>query len=81
MFYEKERRVLPEVVVSIRNIKANNRLDRGEKRVSPFIILGRVSGRSVMSKAQHLRFRARHVSGVTPPPAMGSRIRSVCFEK
>ena len=44
-------------------------------------ISGRVSGRSVISKAQHLRFRARQVSGVTPPPAMGSRIRSCCFEK
>ena len=32
-------------------------------------ISGRVSGLSVMSKAQHLRFKARQVSGVTPPPA------------
>ena len=44
-------------------------------------ISGRVSGRSVISKAQHLRFKARQVSGVTPPPAIGSKIRSFCFEK
>jgi hypothetical protein len=44
-------------------------------------ISGRVSGLSIISKAQHLRFRARHVSGVTPPPAIGSKTRSFCFEK
>ena len=44
-------------------------------------ISGRVSGRSLISNAQHLRFKARQVSGVTPPPAIGSRIRSPGFEK
>ena len=36
---------------------------------------------STISKLQHRRLKPRQVSALTPPPAMGSRIRSFSFEK